>query len=221
MERHKMKWGKNDGVLALLGVVPIVAWLALYSQLPDQVAVHFGLDNTPNNYQSKLSAMLLFTLLSLGVPILMKLLRRIDPKRANYEKFEGAFEITRFGIGLLMSCISVIALLFNLGYHVNMSLIVLLSTGVLFLVIGNYLGQVRFNYFYGIRTPWTLASEEVWRRTHRMCGPVYMGVGAWLLIGTLLPHAWLVSVFLLGLAVAIIVPLWYSYATYKKVSGQK
>ena len=116
---------------------------------------------------------LLVWLLLLVVPV-------IDPRRRNYPAF------LPFLRSLLLLLLLVVALTFaasmwrGLGHPLQVGNVAVLVVGLLFMFIGNSIGRVRPNYFVGIRTPWTLANEEVWRRTHRFAGPVMM-------VGGLLP----------------------------------
>jgi uncharacterized membrane protein len=84
-------------------------------------------------------------------------------------------------------------------------------------IIGNYLGRVRKNFFIGIRTPWTLASDEVWNRTHRIGGRLFILSGVIIWIGAILrlPLTWTV-----GVAVGLVlIPVVYSYFLYRKIEG--
>ncbi|MGZ6507153.1 MAG: SdpI family protein [Tumebacillaceae bacterium] len=218
MERQRSKWGWNDVILVLVALAPIVAGLLLYDRLPEQMTVHFGVNNVPNGFQSKNDALLTFGALGLFVPLLMKIVPAIDPRRENYKKFAGAYEVIRFAITVLLSCINATVLLYNMGYHVNIQMVVMILVGLLFMVLGNYLGQIRFNYFMGIRTPWTLSNEEVWRKTHRLAGPLYLVGGALVLIGAFLPAPWSVLCLIVPAIVAGVIPLIYSYVIFKKMA---
>ncbi|MGB8954650.1 MAG: SdpI family protein, partial [Tumebacillaceae bacterium] len=106
--------------------------------------------------------------------------------------------------------------LYNLGYEINASRVVRIIIGGIFAVMGNYLGRIRFNYFVGIRTPWTLANEEVWRRTHRFAGPVWFFCGLAALVCAFLPGALASILVIVILAVAVVVPIVYSYLAFAK-----
>jgi uncharacterized membrane protein len=218
MKQKEKIWGWVDVLLILIALVPIVASLLLYNKLPENMAVHFGFDNKANGFQSRMSALLLFSLLGLGVPIFLKFTRKIDPQRENYWKFKRAFEAIRIAVTVLLSCVYGIVLMFNLGYPLDIKFFTLITVGLLFIIMGNYLVQIRFNYFFGVRTPWTLANEEVWRRTHRMAGPLYMAGGAIFIISSFLPGTWTPYIFIAGILVAAVVPVGYSYLVYKKKS---
>jgi len=83
-------------------------------------------------------------------------------------------------------------------------------------LLGNVMGQVRHNYFVGIRTPWTLADEEVWRRTHRMGGRLFVLGGLAIAAGGLVGGPWLVAAILTSLTVAGLGPVVYSYWIWRQ-----
>ena len=216
MTEKQWTWGWRDLVLVLIGAIPLVLGWAWYDELPEQVASHFGMDGTPNGWMSKNGLLMLIGGFCIVLPLLMNLLRRIDPNRENYRKFQSAFELIRFATTGLLSGVFIMALAYNKGYDVNIQMYVLLGIGVLYLIFGNVMTQIRYNYFIGIRTPWTLASEDVWRRTHRVAGPLMMGAGAVSLIAAFLPGAIAIWVFLAAVAVSVGVPFVYSYVLFSK-----
>jgi uncharacterized membrane protein len=221
MTKTKTNWKFIDLLLLLIGLIPLVAAFFLYDMLPDRMAVHFGLNGQPDGYQSKLSFLIAFGLLVIGLPLLMKMFRFIDPKRPNYEKFNRAFEIVRVALTVFLSGLFSIVLLYNLGYSLNMLIFVLVGIGLLFLIIGNYMGQVRFNYFMGIRTPWTLADEDVWRRTHRLAGPVWMLAGLVAVFAAFLPGSAAVWAFGTAFVISVLLPTLYSYVLFKQKKDDK
>ncbi|HEU4963674.1 MAG TPA: SdpI family protein [Bacilli bacterium] len=201
-----------------ISVLPLLVFGLVYDRLPERLATHFGVDGQPNGWMDKSDFLLFSVGLLIGVPLLMQFSRRLDPKRENYSKFERAFYIVRLLTSLLISVIFTVSLFYNLGYAVNIQMVVLLGIGVMFLVLGNVTPQFRFNYFMGIRTPWTLSNEEVWRRTHRLAGPFMMIAGVVSLVAAFLPGV--VAFWLMGVAVvlAALVPTLYSYWIFRHVS---
>ena len=104
-----------------------------------------------------------------------------------------------------------------LGHPVSMNAWMGVSVGLLFAVIGNYFGKIRSNFFFGIRTPWTLASERSWNRTHRIGGRLFMAMGFFLVVFALIPslsaYSWIAMVGGIGIIVPVV--FLYSYRTWK------
>ncbi|MEL7298668.1 MAG: SdpI family protein, partial [Pseudomonadota bacterium] len=91
------------------------------------------------------------------------------------------------------------------------------GVGLLFVVLGNYMGKLRKNFFIGIRTPWTLASDEVWARTHRLGGYLFVAAGIGLMLSAFIGmNAWLITTLALG---AGLIPVAYSFLLYRKIEG--
>jgi uncharacterized membrane protein len=220
MNHNMKKWGKIDLFLVLLAAIPIVVSFIMYDKLPDRLAVHFGVTGHPNRYQEKVSFLILSSLVILGLPILLKVLSFIDPKRENYEKFRTAFDLFRVILTLFLSAIFGFTLAYNLGYPINAQKFVLIGIGVMFVVFGNYMGQIRFNYFIGIRTPWTLANETVWSRTHRFAGPIWALMGLIAILCAFLPGNVAVWVFGAILAIGSISPIVYSFILYRRLQKE-
>lgn len=213
----KRSWNWIDAVLVAVGLIPGIVALLVYNRLPDPLATHFNLSGEANGYMPKLSGVLLLTLIGGATPILLKVFRKIDPKRENYDKFQRAFEAIRLVITLFLSTVLLLSILYNLGYQTMKSFVLFAGLGVLFIVMGNFMGQIQFNYTLGIKTPWTLASEEVWRKTHRLAGPLWVICGVLLVAASFFSGGWVQIIGLLSFGVAFVVPIVYSFTTYRKI----
>jgi uncharacterized membrane protein len=210
---HHWRW--SDWVVLAIAILPIlIAWM-LYPALPPKMAVHFGITGQPNGYQSKSTFLICQGLLLLAIPLMIKYLPVLDPKRENYAKFRRFYEIFRLTITTFLAVMFGLILAFNLGYRIHMQMAVLLMVGLIWIVIGNFLGQVRFNYFFGIRTPWTLADEEVWRRTHRLAAPLWVIAGVLMLIAAFLPGWLAVGVLVAAIGLTAVIPAVYSGVIYR------
>ncbi|RTE02001.1 SdpI family protein [Paenibacillus whitsoniae] len=203
-------------LLLIISFSPAIWALIVYNQLPDTVASHFGANNEPNGWMSKNGMIIVLVLLGF-MPLFLKAVRAIDPKRGNFSKFPVAFEVTRIGVSILLAAAGWGMLLYNLGYHVQMSKIVLVAIGVLFAVMGNFMTQVKPNYTFGIRTPWTLANDEIWRKTHRMGGPLMMLGGVFAFIAAFVTNGTAVIVLIAAMIAMFLVPVLYSYVLYARM----
>lgn len=205
----------KDILYTIIGFSPAIGALIAYHKLPQTVATHFSVNNEVNGTMNKAMFVLVLCLLGL-VPLLMRVVRAVDPKRENYSSFNTAFEIKRLGVALVLAIAGWSALLYNLGYSIDIRRIIMLAISVLFIVLGNYLTQVKPNYTFGIRTPWTLASEENWRRTHRVGGPVMMLGGLIALFCAFAQGRAAVLIFVGTIIVSSFIPIVYSYLLFAR-----
>jgi immunity protein, SdpI family len=193
-----------------------VVSLWAYGRLPPRVPIHFGLAGQPNGYGPKLLAVLLVPLMMLGLRGLLAVLPRIDPKRENYDKFHDTYWLIANSILSFMAVVHTAVLAFALGAPVRVDRVVTAGLGVLLVIVGSYLGRVEPNWFVGIRTPWTLSSEDVWRRTHRVGGWILV-IGGLLSVATFfVPAATAFPVFVATIVLVALVPAVISYLLWKR-----
>lgn len=216
MNRLNVKWGKIDLIILLFILIPILLMVFYYDRLPDQLAVHFGTNGKANGYQGKSTFLLTSVLFLIGIPLLLKIFRYIDPKKKNFDQFESIYDLFRLIFTVFISVIYVTIIYFNLGYAVNIQLIVLIGIGLLFMFLGKFMPRIRFNYTMGIRTPWTLASEIVWERTHRLAGPIWFIGGLVMMILAFLPGSLAFIFMFIVVGVITLVPILYSFIIFKK-----
>jgi uncharacterized membrane protein len=202
-------------VVAILFIVSAWAW----TQLPAdaQVPIHWDIDGTPDGFASKTIGLLLLPLITAGVAALFWIIPIIEPRRANILKSEKAYTAIWLGIVLLLAAVDLVAVAAAMGSGLNVSTIVPIGVGALFILIGNYLPKVRPNYMVGIRTPWTLTSDLSWDRTHRVGGRLFVVEGiAFILFGLLRPpRDILIGALIGGIAVVLVFLFAYSYQVWK------
>ncbi|WDC84671.1 SdpI family protein [Caloramator sp. mosi_1] len=109
--------------------------------------------------------------------LMFLVLPNLDPKKDNYTKFKSAYNIIRYFIHTLFIIIQIIILVAALGYKVQVDFVMTMAVSIMFILFGNVMGKIKHNYFVGIRTPWTLADERVWVRTHRFAAPFWVMSG--------------------------------------------
>ncbi|REE78959.1 putative membrane protein [Paenibacillus taihuensis] len=206
----------KDILYTVVGISPAIGALIVYNELPETVATHFSVNNEVNGTMNKGIFILVLVLLGL-VPLLMRVMRAVDPKRDNFNNFSTAFEVKRLGATLVLAIAGWTALIYNLGHAIDIRRIIMIAIGVLFLVMGNYLTQVKPNYTFGIRTPWTLASEENWRKTHRIGGPFMMLGGLVALLCTFAEGRTALLGFVGMIIVCSLIPTVYSYWLFTRM----
>lgn len=164
----------------------IIGIVALPS-LPEQVAIHWGPGGEADDFANKYIGAFLLPLIMILLLILKIFLPNIDPKKKNYMNFSRPYNRLTEVIIVFMLVIQLTTTLINLGYDLNIETVMMLAIGSLFIIVGNYLPKVKHNYFVGIRTPWTLANERVWVKTHRFGGKAFMIFGVLTIIMLFIP----------------------------------
>ena len=204
----------------LVQLLPIATMFAVaafcWSRVPDRMAVHWNLQGVPDGFAGRISGLLLLPMVSLAVYLLTLCLPWLDPGRANYQNFAGAYNAIRISVTLFLALIYMVMVLTALGYQINMTTVVGLGMGALFVVLGNVMGKIRPNWFVGVRTPWTLSSKISWTRTHRLAGWLFIAMGLLAAAWGLFQTPWMFGLMLAvdaGCALVIVV---YSYVVYRK-----
>jgi uncharacterized membrane protein len=199
----------------LINVVLLVVAALVYSRLPARVPTHWDLHGDVNGTMPKFPGAFLASLIAIALWFLLPLLRRIDPRRASYEKFDATFFLIINLVCVMMALIQGLTLAVSLGMHVDIVRSMMLAVGVMFLVLGNYMPRIRSNWWMGIRTPWTLDNDEVWRRTHRFGGRMFVAAGLITMISTLLPSQASAMIAITATVIAGLTPVVYSYLVWR------
>ena len=204
-----MKQSKSS---ILLTVVSLLLSLTVFSSLPEQIPAHWNVHGTVDRFAPKLTVFIFPGIIFL-ITILFQFMRRTDPNSDNYDKFQREYHRYTFVIGLVFFAVQImtIAAAFRMDFNVNL----IFCLG-LFIFIGNLLPKTKHNYFIGIRTPWTLADEQNWFRTHRIAGKIWVLGGLIVALTALAPESFQVPVFLTVLAVMVVTPFVYSYTDFRK-----
>ena len=212
-----MKLLKRDGLAWLIILSPLAMIIGFWSRFPDRIPTHFGLDGKPDDYSGKALGLLMLPAINVLIYLLLLALPKIDPLKKNYLLFAGKLRIIGLILHAFFSFIFFITAFYSLGYQFNLSLLMLYGLLVFLLLLGNYMGNVRHNFFIGVRTPWTLSSEQVWVRTHRLTARIW--VFGSLLMMALLPFLPQPEYALLPFLLIIsLVPVIYSYIIFKKLN---
>jgi uncharacterized membrane protein len=201
-------------LLIVLGAV--VASAVVYPNLPTTIPTHWDMLGRPNGWSSRVWGAWVMPIFLLATYALMRVLPAIDPRGSNYIKFGGAFDGIIVSIMLFMLGMHIIILRAALGYPVAMQRVVPIGVGVLLVVIGNLLPRARPNWFVGIRTPWTLSSDRVWEKTHRVGGHVFVAGGILIVLAALAMQQWAHIVLMAVILACTATVLIYSYVEWKR-----
>ncbi|NJJ42242.1 SdpI family protein [Paenibacillus apii] len=217
MENFKWKW--QDTLAVAVGLLTVGFALVNYHRLPAQLPAHIGASGDFDEFWKKSSVTLLFGGLGVLLPVLMQITRSLDPKKERYTKFENAHAMIRLAVSLIFDSVLAVSVLYGLGISLQGSRVAIIVLGAALLVIGNYMPQVKDNYFLGVKTPWTLASPEVWRRTHRLAGALWAVAGIVIIISAFLPGKWFTYTMISALLIAVVIPCIYSWADYRRLKA--
>ncbi len=216
-----MKPKKADIAVLAVCAASLAGLAALLPRLPEQIPTHWNFMNEPDAWGPRWT-ILAMGALPLAVWLLMKAAPRIDPRREAYARHRRAYSIITTAICLALAPIAWISAAAALGWAVDVGILIRILIGVLFVVLGNFMGKFKPNFFIGIRTPWTLSDPDVWRRTHRRGALVFVIMGVCMLASIAVPHAALAAIVGIGPVPAGVVYLFLnSYLDYRKKEKAK
>lgn len=210
-----LKHDKKTLILtSLLTLLPIPVGLLLWTQFPEQMVTHWGLNGQPNSWSSVPFAVFAPPLLLLAVQWLCIFFTSRDP--GNKYRNRKVQTLVLWIIPLISNFSSYLMYALALDMELSVNAIMMAIFGLLFAVIGNYLPKTRKNSTIGIRVPWTFSSEDNWNATHRMAGKLWMAGGIIMALSAFLPADIGMILWSLAMISLIVVPIAYSYHFYKQ-----
>ena len=213
---------KTNIIIAVILLVSIAITAVMYPSIPDIIPTHWGvngqIDGTGPKYM-----LFVFWGIAAGVNLLMLFAEKIDPKGENYARFPKVFNVFRVFFTAMLCGMELLSIGFAFNpQFANMNTIMFILMGGMFVLLGNYMPKVKHNYTFGIKTPWTLDSETVWNKTHRMAGPLWVASGLVIMAMAFVKTSSLAAYVMLAVViVAVIVPMVYSYFEFKKEKENK
>ena len=186
-----------------------------YPYLPEKVASHWNAVGEVDAYLPRFWGAFLVPLIMVGLCLLFIAIPRIDPLKENIMQFIRYYYGFIVVMLLFMLILHTQVTLWNLGFAISPNTILPVSIGMLFIYIGVLIGKAKRNWFIGIRTPWTLSSDAVWDRTHKIGGRLFILVGVISVVGALLPD-YAISFILLPVLAVVFYTIVFSYFAYQK-----
>jgi uncharacterized membrane protein len=201
-------------VLIGLSVISALGIGLAYGRLPATIPLHWGLSGAADGWGGRLNVvwMALLPLAALG---LFRLLPRLDPRKEAYAKHGKAMAFIETALVLFFIGLAWLVVAAALGAPLDIGDCVRVGVGILFVVMGNFMGQLKRNYFVGIKTPWTLADDEVWRRTHRRGGWVFVLDGLLFIASVAVPDGPILVAVFIAFALSIVYVVAYSYFVWR------
>jgi uncharacterized membrane protein len=215
----------NLGIASAVMVILLAgAALAVGSRLPADLMLptHWGISGEPDRFSGKWQALLMPAALTAFLSLLFWFLPALEPRGRNFLRSAGLYLWTWASLLFVMAAIELVIVSVALRWNLRVEHIMSGAIGLMFVLIGNQLGKSRSMYLVGIRTPWTLASEEVWIKTHRLGGKLMVLGGLLMIAASLLPlpSGLLAGTFGTLLVLMVGVPVVYSYLLWRREKAQ-
>ena len=204
------KYKKTLIITSLILLIPMIAGLLLWDQLPEQVPTHWGINGEVDRWSSKGFAVFGISPIMIVMQWVCLFASTLDPRYKNYN--HKMMKLVLWICPAINLILHAMMYTTALGYSLSVEVIMPLLVGAMFVVIGNWLPKCEQTYTMGIKLPWTLNSEANWNATHRLGGKVWVAGGIFTMISALFGNFWLLLVVLI---VMVVVPTVYSYLYYR------
>ena len=205
--------------ILLLIIISFGLGLYFYPQLPDTVASHWNSQGMVDGYMSKFWGTFLMPIILIFMYGIYLIIPKIDPLKKNIENFRKQYNTLIALISVFLFYIFILTIAWNIGKEFNMNTFILPAMGAFFYYIGHILKYAKRNWFVGIRTPWTLSSDFVWDKTHKIGGLLFKIIGIITLLEIFIPAYgfYLTIVPIIGSVIFLFV---FSYILYQKQNNQ-
>jgi len=207
---------KNNIISIVIIILSFLIGIYAYQYFPEKIASHWGSDGQVNGYMSKFWGIFLVPIISIALLLLFNFIPKLDPLKKNYNKFKEYYYSFISMIIIFLFYIFLLTIIWNFGIIFNMSLAIIPALGFLFFYIGILLKHLKRNWFIGIRTPWTISSDRVWDKTHKLGSKLFIISGIITLFGIFF-QSYMIWFMLVPILVSSIWLFIYSYLEYKKI----
>lgn len=210
-----------SGFIFLLAVATtLFAWAKVPTNT--QIPIHWNIQGEVDGYASKTFGLWFSPGLIIALSVLLAFVPRMEPRIENLRQSQKAYKVVWGFILAFMLGLHIITTSAALGKNINMMLVMSLSMGILFMAIGNYMGKIRSNFMFGIRTPWALSSEISWNKTHRLGGRLFVLVGLAVFLSAFFKNGALSFGLLIGgVFLIVFITYAYSYLMWRQDSDHK
>jgi len=206
---------KTNIIIFFIVLALFIVSAYFYSGFSDKIASHWNINGEVDGYMSKFWGLFLMPIISLGMWLMFILIPKIDPLKKNIEKFRKYFDTFIVLIMLFLLYLHLLTIFWNMGRQFDIVRMMLPAMGILFFYAGVLMNHTERNWFIGIRTPWTISSDNVWKKTHQLGAKLFKIAGIITLFGTFVPSVafWLTFIPVLVFSFYTFI---YSYLEHKK-----
>jgi len=209
---------KKEIPFIAVALLPFAYLAYIWNELPKEVPMHWNASGEIDCYGDKKELVVMLFMLVGITYIIFLVIPFIDPKQ-KLQNMGNKLNNLRMILTLFMSGLAIF-ILYSVQQKSSNPGFVFAIIGLLFAFLGNYFKTIKPNYFIGIKTPWTLENEEVWKKTHLMGGKLWFVGGLLMTLTFLLPNEFQFYTFIGITAVITIIPIVYSYLEFKKIKNQ-
>ena len=204
------------GILLFIIVFACIATgIIVYPYLPAAVISHWDALGNPNGTMSTFWGVFLVPIIMFVLIGLWALLPKIDPIAPEFKDFRYIYDFFFFLVIAFLAYVYALVLGANLGWELNMTRMLLPALAAFILILGALLPHIKRNWFIGIRTPWTISSDFVWKKTHKLGGLLFQISGACILLGAFVPIRIALWLVIAPLIIAVLVTVVYSYVVFR------
>jgi len=214
----KIDFIKKEWPIMLLILLSFILGIYFYPSLPDKVPSHWNINGQIDGYSSRFFGAFGIPMMNIGLYVLLLAAPLIDPKKRNYDYFSSTYRFIRYLTHILFIGIQALTLVAAFGIMVNTTIAIQIGISLFFALLGNVMGRFKHNYFVGIKTPWTLASEEVWKKTHRMAAPIWVAGGILGVLTAFIGGSAGFKIFFVAIMAMALIPVVYSYIAYRNIT---
>jgi uncharacterized membrane protein len=206
---------KSEIIISGIIILSFAIGIYYYPQMPEKVASHWNAEGQVNGYTSKFWGLFLMPIISAGMLFLFILIPRIDPLKSNIQEFRKYFDGFIVLIIVFLFYIHLLTIFWNSGYTFNMLTFLSPALAILFYSTGILIENAKRNWFIGIRTPWTMSSDKVWDKTHKLGGKLFKIVGILALLAIFF-ESYAILIIVVPVIIVSIYTIVYSFFEYQK-----
>ena len=186
--------------------------------LPEQIASHWNAAGKANGYMGKFWGIFLLPAVMAGMFLIYFFIPKLDPLKKNIDLFRSTYNSFWIWMFAFFAYIFGLSIMWNVGYIFNFTIAIVPAIAALFYIIGGVLEKSKRNWFVGIRTPWTLSSDIVWDKTHKLGGKLFKIVAIVSLLGMFVPDSYIIGMTVIPVVLVTVVTMLYSYLEYRKLN---
>ena len=206
---------KKEIWIWVMMTLPLLYLVYVWPTLPEMVPTHFGMDGQPNDWSHRSTLVFIIVSMLLGIYLLLTVIPAIDPK-ARIGSMGNKYFLFKLFLMVFITILCFFCIQMSAAKKIGNPSMVFVLIGGMFVFLGNYMQSIKPNYFIGIRTPWTLENETVWRKTHQLGGKLYFVAGLLVMILPFILKEHYPYVFLTIVLAASLIPIVYSFMVYKQ-----